>query len=81
MRRRLRIAGLSLLALIVLGIAALPAVIGVRPFIGPKARALTDRRFDATPQRLERGQYLATSVNGCLYCHSELDWQAPGFPA
>ena len=28
---------------------------------------------------MERGQYLVSSVSGCLFCHSEIDWQAPGF--
>ena len=77
MRRWLKIGSLALLVLIVVGV---PAVVGIRPIIGPRARPLTDRRFESTPQRMERGQYLATSVNGCLYCHSELDWQSPGFP-
>jgi mono/diheme cytochrome c family protein len=51
-----------------------PAVIGAR------IRPVTDRRFDATPARLERGRYLVTAVSGCFSCHSELDWEAPGFP-
>lgn len=69
-----------LAALVVLLVVALPFVVGLRPIIGPKTRPLTDRRFEATPERLERGRYLATSVSGCLYCHGELDWTAPGFP-
>jgi len=69
-----------LAALVVLLVVALPFVVGLRPIIGPKTRPLTDRRFEATPDRLERGRYLVTSVSGCLYCHGELDWNAPGFP-
>jgi hypothetical protein len=80
MMRALKIAGLILLVLVVLIAIALPFAIGIRPIIGPKARALTDRRFEPTPARLERGRYLATSVNGCVYCHGEVDWKAPGFP-
>ena len=80
MRRALTIVGLAALGLVMLAAVAVPLTIGVRPIIGPRARALTDRRFDATPARLERGRYLATSVNGCVTCHGELDWQAPGFP-
>lgn len=80
MPRWLKIAGLCLLVLVVLVAAALPFLVGIRPFIGPRARALTDRRFEATPQRIARGEYLATSVSGCLYCHAELDWQLPGYP-
>ncbi len=81
MRRMFRIAGFFVLGLSTLGAAALPFAVGTRPFIGPRSRALTDRRFEATPGRAERGRYLATSVNGCFSCHSELDWQANGFPA
>jgi hypothetical protein len=80
MRRWLRISGLVLFVLLATLAAAVPAVIGVRPIIGPKARPLTMRRYEATPHRLERGRYLVTSVNGCVFCHSELDWASPGFP-
>jgi mono/diheme cytochrome c family protein len=59
---------------------AITATVGWRPFLGPKARALTDRRFERTPERMARGKYLVESVNGCVYCHAELDWKAPGFP-
>ena len=62
------------LALVVIVVVGLPAVVGVRPFIGPRARALTDRRFEATPARLERGRYLVTSAQTpCILCHSPLD--------
>ena len=29
---------------------------------------------------LARGKYLVESVTGCVYCHSELDWKARGYP-
>ena len=80
MGRTLRIGGLAALCLFLVAAAAVPFTIGIRPVVGPHVRALTDRRFDATPARLERGRYLATSVSGCLTCHAELDWQVPGFP-
>ena len=54
--------------------------IGWRPFIGPKARPLTSRTFERTPQRLERGRYIATALSGCLYCHSPHQWTAVGHP-
>lgn len=54
--------------------------IGWRPFIGPKARPLTSRKFEATPQRLARGHYLANAVSGCSSCHSEHDWSKPDQP-
>ena len=81
MSRWLKIAGFCLLALLVLVAAAVPMLVGIRPIIGPRARPLTDRTFEPTPQRMERGRYLATSVNGCIFCHGEQDWQAPGFPS
>jgi hypothetical protein len=69
--------------LFVLGILlsiGITATIGWRPLIGPKARPLTDRRFEPTPARLERGTYLVRSVTGCLFCHSDLDTSVEGLP-
>ncbi|HWZ83413.1 MAG TPA: cytochrome c [Terriglobales bacterium] len=52
--------------------------IGWRPILGARSRPLTNQHFDATPARLARGEYLAGSVLGCLDCHTERDWKAPG---
>src|SRR5271166_398249 len=68
---------LVLLGLIAVGISF---TVGWRPFFGPRARPLTDRKFESTPQRLERGRYIAIALSGCLYCHSPHDWKAPGTP-
>src|SRR5450755_6930 len=68
---------LLLVGIIIVGITF---TIGWRPFFGPRARPLTDRKFDSTPQRLERGKYIATALSGCIYCHSPHDWKAPGTP-
>jgi len=65
---------------VVLLIAAISLTIGWRPFIGPKARPLTSRKFEATPQRLERGRYLAVGLTGCSECHSQHDWNTHGAP-
>ncbi|NOT27263.1 MAG: hypothetical protein HOP16_14310 [Acidobacteria bacterium] len=78
MRRALKIAGYCLLGLLLLLAVAIPALVGIRPFIGPDARPLTEQTFERTPERLERGRYLASAVSGCLACHSEIDWQADG---
>ena len=52
----------------------LPAAVGVRPFLGPRTRPLTDRRFEPTAERLTRGRYLVTSAQTpCIICHSPLD--------
>jgi hypothetical protein len=72
--------------LVALGsLAALLAIvitltIGWSPFLGPKARTLTNRTFERTPQRLERGRYIATALSGCVYCHTPHDWAAPATP-
>lgn len=66
-----------ILALLVVGITF---TIGWRPFIGPKTRALTNRTFEATPARLERGRYTVNAVYGCLACHSQRDPNVPGMP-
>src|SRR5262249_18608397 len=63
--------------LLVIGISL---TIGWRPFIGPKTRALTSRKFEATPERLARGRYLAVGLAGCMECHSQHDWKAHGAP-
>lgn len=73
------------LAKILLGILILLAIgitftVGWRPFIGPRARPLTDRKFEATPERLARGKYLAVGLYGCVGCHSEHDWKTHGGP-
>jgi len=46
----------------------------------PKARGLTDRVFERTERRLERGKYLAEGILQCLVCHSERNWELPGAP-
>lgn len=71
------------LAVPVLGVVlavAISLTIGWRPFLGPRARPLTARKFEATPERLARGRYLANAVSGCTYCHSEHDWKADADP-
>jgi len=70
----------SLIALVVLLAIGISLTIGWRPFIGPKARALTSLHFESTPQRLERGRYLFTALAGCSGCHSLHDWNTHGGP-
>ena len=70
----------SLITLVVLLVIGISLTIGWRPFIGSKARPLTARQFERTPQRLERGRYLFTSSTGCTGCHSLHDWNTHGGP-
>ncbi len=67
-------------ALVVLAVAGISLTIGWRPFIGPSARALTSRKFESTPQRLARGDYLVNHVADCMGCHSPHDWTAHDAP-
>src|SRR5262245_16655698 len=70
LRKALGIGALALVALAALGITA---TVGWRPFVGPRARPLTDRRFEPNAARLERGRYLvAGGAVGCIGCHSPL---------
>ena len=70
-KKGLSIGGALLMAVVVVGV---PAMVGIRPFIGPKARPLTDRKFEPTAERLARGKYLLTSGQPpCIMCHSPLE--------
>lgn len=74
MNRILKILGIVFGAMVLVLVVAVSATIGWRPFIGPRARALTNRTFERTPPRLERGRYLTQNLLGCFDCHSERDW-------
>ena len=70
----------TVVVLLVLLSGGITATIGWTPFFGPKTRALTDRRFEPSPARMERGEYLVKHVTGCMHCHSELDTSVRGLP-
>ncbi len=66
--------------LVVLLAIAITFTIGWRPFIGPKKRAVTNRQFERTPERLTRGKYLVQGLLDCESCHSPKDWTQHGGP-
>jgi len=68
-----KILTVAVLALVALVVAGISLTIGWRPILGPRARPLTSRKFEVTPQRLERGRYIFNSAAGCVDCHSEHD--------
>lgn len=70
----------SLCGLVVLLAIAITFTIGWRPFIGPRARATTNRQFERTPERLARGRYLVKSLMSCEVCHTPSDWTQHGAP-
>ena len=71
--------GITLLAIVLLAVGAISLTIGWRPFIGPKARPLTGRKFEPSPVRRARGQYLVENL-GCFDCHGEHDWKKHDAP-
>jgi len=75
-----KVAGTVVLVIVALLLASITFTIGWRPVIGARGRALTERRFESTPARLERGRYLIEGVMGCFDCHSEHDISLPGEP-
>ena len=71
-----RIAGYGFLVLLVLAALGITFTIGWRPLIGAKKRALTSRKFEVTPARLQRGDYLVHAVMHCMGCHAKFDVKA-----
>jgi mono/diheme cytochrome c family protein len=71
-----RIAGYGFLVLLVLAALGITFTVGWRPVIGAKKRALTSRKFEVTPARLQRGDYLVHAVMHCMGCHSKFDAKA-----
>jgi cytochrome c553 len=80
MKRIGKILGYIFLALIVVLAIAITKTVGSRPIIGFRQRALTARKFEPTPQRLARGEYLVRNVTLCVLCHSEHNFKPPGSP-
>lgn len=75
-----KVTGWSVVTMLAMLAAAITMTIGWRPFIGPATRPLTDRKFEPTAERLERGRYLFTAVTPCALCHSEWDRSLDGHP-
>src|SRR5579864_8435646 len=74
MSRTARLLAIVALSILILLALAITFTVGWRPFVGPKARPLTARKFEATPARLARGRYLTENVLSCFDCHGEHDW-------
>jgi mono/diheme cytochrome c family protein len=70
----------AVLVVVLLMVLSVTLTIGWRPFIGPRMRPTTSRQFERTPQRLERGRYVAIGISDCTGCHSVRDWKTHGAP-
>jgi mono/diheme cytochrome c family protein len=74
-----KILGSTLLILILLLTVGITFTIGWRPFVGPRTRPLTDVKFQSSPQRLARGEYLVHAT-ACMECHAPHQWTAHDAP-
>jgi mono/diheme cytochrome c family protein len=77
MLRVARTLSMAAMATAVLGLSAAPGIAQQ-----PKAAAAASKQpaKAQSEARLARGKYLVEHVGICLYCHSQIDWKAPGFP-
>ena len=64
----------TVLAVPALVVLALVAGVIVLQVTFPKAGAAPELTVPTTPERIERGRYLAQHVSMCIDCHSERDW-------
>ena len=71
---------LVLAGLVLVLVVGITFTVGWRPLIGPRTRPLTARKFQSTPERLARGEYLVRNVSDCMGCHAEHDWSAHDAP-
>jgi cytochrome c2 len=76
MKKVFKVLGVILLLLVVLVAGAILYIKFALPDVG-EAPVLT---VEATPERIERGKYLANAVTVCMDCHSTRDWAKWGGP-
>ena len=76
----MKIVKMALLVVLVLAVLAGGAGAGFFYVMNPKTRPAQDLKAPSTPEAIERGRYLAMHVTGCIACHSETDFHAPGDP-
>jgi mono/diheme cytochrome c family protein len=71
-----KISAYGFLVLFMLAALGITFTVGWRPVIGAKKRPLTSRKFEVTPARMQRGDYLVHAVMHCMGCHSKFDPKA-----
>lgn len=76
MKKLLKILGVLLLLLIVVAVGAVTYINKALPDI----EAPAELKVEVTPDRVERGRYLANSVCVCMDCHSQRDWDTFAAP-
>jgi mono/diheme cytochrome c family protein len=78
MRKFVKGLAIAAIILVVLAVIGISVTIGWHPFIGPRSRPLTSRKFESTLERLKRGAYLVEHVSGCAFCHTPFQETAAG---
>lgn len=72
-----------LVIVIIVIVVGLAAMISYARFLLPNVGKAEDIKVEATPERIQRGDYLANHVMTCTVCHSLRDWNkytAPTIP-
>ena len=77
MKRLLKILGILLL---IIALAAFGGYLYLTQAL-PNIPLQAELKVDATPERVERGRYLANSVCVCMDCHSTRDWNLYAGPS
>lgn len=70
MKKLFKILGYLVLIIVIIAGASITYVKTALPNVG----AAPELKVDRTPERIERGKYLANCVTLCMNCHSERDW-------
>lgn len=63
-----------LIWVVVVLIVAVAGFVGYLKLALPNVGAAPDMKVELTPERIARGEYLATHVTVCIDCHSQRDW-------
>ncbi len=63
-----------LLKIVLVLLVLIAGIVGYAKWFMPNVGKPTDVKVDITPERIKRGEYLATSVAVCVDCHSTRDW-------
>ncbi len=76
MKKTLKVIAYAIAVIAVLVIGAVTYITQALPNVGEPEHITVE----LTPQRIERGKYLAMNVSACLDCHSAHDWTKFGGP-
>jgi len=70
MKKILKFAGYLVIAIVLIVVAGISYITLALPNVGDPENI----KVEATPQRIERGKYLANHITACVDCHSKREW-------